>query len=52
MARLPGITFNEFLEQGGVKGFARAAALRAITEERASWLSTLETWAASLGNQG
>jgi hypothetical protein len=31
--RLPGITFDEFFEQGG---FARAAALRAIAEERAT----------------
>jgi hypothetical protein len=34
--RLPGITFDEFFEQGGTEGFARAAALRAIAEERAT----------------
>jgi hypothetical protein len=48
--RLPGITFDKFFEQGGVEGFARAAALRAIAEERATWLPDVEAWLATLGD--
>jgi hypothetical protein len=43
-------TLHEFFNNGGMAAVERAAACRAIADERASWLPILEAWAAALGD--
>jgi hypothetical protein len=39
------LSLNEFIASGGMQAKERAAAERAVTEERQFWLSILEAWA-------